>query len=639
MMDRESRNRKGQGGAWIVDLLLAVCLNALILGALFLLMRPYFETNDDTALLTLINDAKHTSDPHMVIASIFLGRILMLLYSFSHKVPWYTLTQYAMLFASFTGVTYVMIRRLGRLWGCVISALTVIWMGYESYIVIQFSRTAGITAASAMLLMFYSVSPLAHRESRSSDIHVAAAAAGILLILPACWLRFTQFLPSVVLTSGIGLWMLLHIWFPDKQERTQRLDRAERMRQRAALRDRESRGEDARRQADRRSRISRYDGMDRAGLVGWGSGADLETTGEKWTRTISLFIPFVIAAVLCLGCRFVDKWSYQNDEVWSSFHQFDLLREQLYDYGFPDYASNLDVYREAGISDAGYTLYRSWSFTDPDRFDVSVMRKLIAAKEPRQFSKAVVKGFFKEVPIGLIQKPVVWFFLLLIVMFLAGGKISRNRVLPILWEAVLFGILYLYLYYNGRYLRSRVDIPLIYSVCLCVLWQIRPEGVKRTWWTILLAIGIQMAVPSLRDHYKFRMTTESKPEKEAARRARFEQLSEDPDHLYIMKMGAMTAHQCYGPFDVMPEKVLGNVLYLGGWAAYTRSFMDTMAAYGISNPYRDLIGNKKLYLVDDDIELTMTYLRENYDPNATYKRVKGQKKLGKYKVYRIIAGK
>ena len=235
MMDRESRNRKGQGGAWIVDLLLAVCLNALILGALFLLMRPYFETNDDTALLTLINDAKHTSDPHMVIASIFLGRILMLLYSFSHKVPWYTLTQYAMLFASFTGVTYVMIRRLGRLWGCVISALTVIWMGYESYIVIQFSRTAGITAASAMLLMFYSVSPLAHRESRSSDIHVAAAAAGILLILPACWLRFTQFLPSVVLTSGIGLWMLLHIWFPDKQERTQRLDRAERMRQRAAL--------------------------------------------------------------------------------------------------------------------------------------------------------------------------------------------------------------------------------------------------------------------------------------------------------------------------------------------------------------------------------------------------------------------
>ena len=50
----------------------------------------------DTALLTLINGAKYSSDPHMVIASIFLGRILMLLYSSTHKVPWYTLVQYAM---------------------------------------------------------------------------------------------------------------------------------------------------------------------------------------------------------------------------------------------------------------------------------------------------------------------------------------------------------------------------------------------------------------------------------------------------------------------------------------------------------------------------------------------------------------
>ena len=638
MMDRESRKRRNERGARMLDLFLAVCLNAVILGALFLLMRPYFETNDDTALLTLVNGAKYSSDPHMVIASIFLGRILMLLYSITHKVPWYTLVQYAMLFVSFTGVTYVMIQRSGRLWGSVISAVVVLWMGYESYIVIQFSRTAGITAASAMLLMFYAVSPLVHRGSRSSDIHVGGAIAGILLILPACWLRFTQFLPSVVLTSGIGLWMLLHIWLPDRQERAERLDRAERMKQRAVQYDRGSRREDSYRQADRRSRSSRYDGADRAGLVGWGSGADLETIQEKWMRTLSLFIPFVMAAALCMGCRFVDKWSYENDEVWRNFHQFDLLREQLYDYGFPDYAANLDVYREAGISDAGYALYRNWSFTDPDRFDVSVMKKLIAAKEPRQFSKAVVKGFIEEVPIGLIQKPVSWFFLLLIVMFLAGGRLSRNKVLPILWEVILFGVLYLYLYYNGRYLRSRVDVPLLYSVCLCVLWQIRPDGVKRTWWTFLLAIGIQMAVPSLRDHYKFRITTASKPENEAKRRERFEQLSDDPDHLYVMKMGSMTAHQCYGPFDVMPEKVLGNVLYLGGWAAYSRSFMDTMEAYGISNPYRDLIGSDKLYLVDNDIELTITYLRENYDPNARYKRVKGQKKLGDYKVYRILSG-
>ena len=103
-----------------------------------------------------------------------------------------------------------------------------------------------------------------------------------------------------------------------------------------------------------------------------------------------------------------------------------------------------------------------------------------------------------------------------------------------------------------------------------------------------------------------------------------------------MKMGALIAHDCYGPFDIMPEKVIGNVLYLGGWAAYSRAFQDTMAAYGISNPYRDLIGNEKLYLVDNDIELTMTYLKENYDADASYEAV-GE--FGKYTIYKILSRK
>ena len=616
------------------DLAWALCLNVVILALLFIIMRPYFETNDDTALLTLINDAKITSDPHMVIASIFLGKLLMGLYSITHKLPWYTLTQYAMLFTAFTGVTYVLLRRLGKLWGLVLSAIVVLWMGYESYIVIQFSRTAGITTASALMLLFYAVSPLVEDLGAGTDggditrrasrgigraksgrivdtdvaglprIHIGSALAGILLILPGCWLRFSQFLPSAALMTGIGLWMLLRIWLPDKQDRIGVSDEAS----------------------------SRYASAGR-----YGGQGDISVR-EKLGRTVRLFLPFLAAGGLCLACRIVDMRSYETDPVWSRFHAFDLLREQLYDYGFPDYASNLDVYREAGISDAGYTLYRNWSFTDPDRFTTDVMEKLIAAKEPRRFSGAVLKGFAKEVPVGLIQKPVSWFVLLLLLMFLSGGGISRSRVLSILWEAALFGGLYLYLYYNGRYLRTRVDVPLLYSVALCLLWQIRPAGVKRTWWTFLAATIVLMAVPSLREPYKFRFMTQEKPKNEAKRREKFEQLSADPDHLYVMKMGAMTAHQCYGPFNIMPEKVLGNVLYVGGWAAYSHSFMDTMQAYGITNPFKDLIGNKKLYLVDNDIELTMTYLRENYDPGATYKVVKG-KKLGKYKVYRILAGK
>ena len=101
--------------------LAAIGINILVLAGLVCLLRPAFETNDDTALLTLVNGAKISSDPHMVISGMLLGRILMALYGITRALPWYTLVQYAMLFLSFTGMTRVMLQRLGMLWGSVLS--------------------------------------------------------------------------------------------------------------------------------------------------------------------------------------------------------------------------------------------------------------------------------------------------------------------------------------------------------------------------------------------------------------------------------------------------------------------------------------------------------------------------------------
>ena len=563
--------------------LAAIGINILVLAGLVCLLRPAFETNDDTALLTLVNGAKISSDPHMVISGMLLGRILMALYGITRALPWYTLVQYAMLFLSFTGMTRVMLQRLGMLWGSVLSFLMVIWFGYESYIVIQFSRTAGIASASAMLLLFFVVSEYRHK------FHFGSFLLALVLAVLASSMRFTQFLPCAVLTTGIGLWMLIDIFSP----------------------------------ADVKKEYlySRYNHK-KPGIL----------------RSLAgLFIPFILVAGVCFALRIEDKLAYQNDPVWKQFRDFDVLREELYDYGFPDYPTNVETYREAGISDAGYTLYRNWNFADPDRFTPEVMQKLIDVKEPRHFGKAVIKAFILEVPLKLLQKPIVWYLLFLLLAFLAGGCRGRN-ILCLLWGILLFGVLYLYLFYNGRYLRTRVDTGLIYALCLSVMWFIRPAGVKRTWFLVPVMAAVLLFVPAVKQNYPFRFKASvvKKERKLEKRRAEFEQLSKDDDHLYVMKMGALIAHDCYGPFDIMPEKVIGNVLYLGGWAAYSRAFQDTMAAYGISNPYRDLIGNEKLYLVDNDIELTMTYLKENYDADASYEAV-GE--FGKYTIYKILSRK
>ena len=41
-----------------------------------------------------------------------------------------------------------------------------------------------------------------------------------------------------------------------------------------------------------------------------------------------------------------------------------------------------------------------------------------------------------------------------------------------------------------------------------------------------------------------------------------------------------------------------------------------MKEHGIVNPYKDMIGNEKVYLIDDNIDLTVEYIRQNYDEHA-----------------------
>ena len=90
-------------------LLTALIINIVVLTALSGLLLPYFYTNDDAAILTLINGTKSISDPHLVYQNILLGQIYQFLYHLTSAIPWYTFIQYLVLLASFTGVTWVIL--------------------------------------------------------------------------------------------------------------------------------------------------------------------------------------------------------------------------------------------------------------------------------------------------------------------------------------------------------------------------------------------------------------------------------------------------------------------------------------------------------------------------------------------------
>ena len=539
----------------------ALISNLLILGAMAAFMRPSFETNDDIVFAELGSGLRGVKDAHLVFQNYGLGMIYRLLYGVTGRLPWYTIVQYMILFAAFTVVTYVLISRLGEIPGLCLFVILACGFGYEGYIHLQFTKTAGIAAAAAVFLLLY----LLEQEKYSWW----GIAGGILLAVIAYMYREDQFWASCGLMAGAGLLFLF----------------------------------------------------------------DLRKYRNKKLRRLGICV--LTFGVLLLSVFGVDRWDsskYRSAE-WKEYQEFNQLRSELLDYGFPDYDSNQEIYEELGISREAYELYKSWNFNDTEKFDTEVMKKLVDLKQKRPLTIRTVTAFLRRFPSDLLRMPMFYFFAVFAVLWLLCGKKDVCSVISVLAECLLLVAVYFYLYYQGRYMVNRVDVGLWFSACLVMLWIFSSGEVRymNTKVSVLLCM-ICVVLGQFMMYKDWRLATSSIPEARVSQRAVLETIGTDKEHTYLAKSGMLSEIVCYGPFDRMPENLLDNVYWFGGWECRTPGYTRAMEVRGIINPYRDVVNNENVYLVDDNIDLTLKYIRQYYAENAEAVFVKT---IGNVDVYQI----
>ena len=539
----------------------ALISNLLILGAMAAFMRPSFETNDDIVFAELGSGLRGVKDAHLVFQNYGLGMIYRLLYGVTGRLPWYTIVQYMILFAAFTVVTYVLISRLGEISGLCLFVILACGFGYEGYIHLQFTKTAGIAAAAAVFLLLY----LLEQEKYSWW----GIAGGILLAVIAYMYREDQFWASCGLMAGAGLLFLF----------------------------------------------------------------DLRKYRNKKFRRLGICV--LTFGVLLLSVFGVDRWDsskYRSAE-WKEYQEFNQLRSELLDYGFPDYDSNQEIYEELGISREAYELYKSWNFNDTEKFDTEVMKKLVDLKQKRSLTIRTVTAFIRRFPSDLLRMPMFYFFAVFALLWILCGKKDVCSVISVLAECLLLVAVYFYLYYQGRYMVNRVDVGLWFSACLVMLWIFSSGEVRHmnTKVSVLLCM-ICVALGQFMMYTDWRLATSSIPEARVSQRAVLETIGTDKEHTYLAKSGMLSEIVCYGPFDRMPENLLDNVYWFGGWECRTPGYTRAMEVHGIINPYRDVVNNENIYLVDDNIDLTLKYIRQYYAENAEAVFVKT---IGNVDVYQI----
>ena len=539
----------------------ALISNLLILGVMVAFMRPSFETNDDIVFAELGSGLRGVKDAHLVFQNYGLGMIYRLLYGVTGRLPWYTIVQYMILFAAFTVVTYVLISRLGEISGLCLFVILACGFGYEGYIHLQFTKTAGIAAAAAVFLLLY----LLEQEKYSWW----GIAGGILLAVIAYMYREDQFWASCGLMAGAGLLFLF----------------------------------------------------------------DLRKYRNKKLRRLGICV--LTFGVLLLSVFGVDRWDsskYRSAE-WKEYQEFNQLRSELLDYGFPDYDSNQEIYEELGISREAYELYKSWNFNDTEKFDTEVMKKLVDLKQKRPLAIRTVTAFLRRFPSDLLRMPMFYFFAVFAVLWILCGKKDVCSVISVLAECLLLVAVYFYLYYQGRYMVNRVDVGLWFSACLVMLWIFSSGEVRHmnTKVSVLLCM-ICVVLGQFMMYTDWRLATSSIPEARVSQRAVLETIGTDKEHTYLAKSGMLSEIVCYGPFDRMPENLLDNVYWFGGWECRTPGYTRAMEVHGIINPYRDVVNNENVYLVDDNIDLTLKYIRQYYAENAEAVFVKT---IGNVDVYQI----
>lgn len=172
--------------------ILAVLINvaALILG---LLCHPQYELRDDSLMMIISADVSSSSE-ELVFANVILGWILRGLTSLAPFINWYTVSQFAMMFASFTLMTYIFLKGDNNK-VCLLSVIAILIVSLEFYAGLQFTKTAALTTIAGIIGVLYSVK----RKQGVSALTVLSS----LLAVYGGLLRIESFYLGLILGSAL----------------------------------------------------------------------------------------------------------------------------------------------------------------------------------------------------------------------------------------------------------------------------------------------------------------------------------------------------------------------------------------------------------------------------------------------------
>ena len=173
--------------------LYSVVINLFFLTLCLVFGDIKFGAIDDYFMAAVLAGAHGTDyNPHLLFVNAIYGYVLLPLYHLFPKIGWYYIGEMFAVFASFTAVGYVLLRRCGERWGLLLAMLFTAMFASDFYLVLQFTQCASILSAAGMLLFAHGL--VGCRAPKGARNDVAPVVLGVLLLLWGSVMRWEAFL-------------------------------------------------------------------------------------------------------------------------------------------------------------------------------------------------------------------------------------------------------------------------------------------------------------------------------------------------------------------------------------------------------------------------------------------------------------
>ncbi|MFT3982509.1 MAG: hypothetical protein QM697_01270 [Lachnospiraceae bacterium] len=525
----------------------SLTVNTLLLLISIFLFHPFFEENDDAFLAMIAEGAYGARESRLIYVSSLLGRLMTLLYSVLPVVRWHCVLQYAFLFLAYSAVTAVLCRRRH---GKLLSILLLLCTFYESYVSLQYTKTAAIVTAAGFVLLFESL----RRKRKEGRIPVAPIVTGDFLLIYGALLRSSAFLLASVLLLCAGLYE----------------------------------------------------------LYGCYKESGKNEFPKKLLNYAAVFVPilcliFLLFAFDRQGYKTDGNWNtfmeYNDTRTALLDYRYDLL----------DYSFNSEYLKSFGISENDTMLYLTWQFGDDRVLSTELMKDVLTGAQPRAVDGVLFKAFasnlFEELySLSALVPGLFCVLVLLALSAFAGDKREKTPFfLYLLLCACLLSVILFYYQYSGRW-NHRV-VSALFLVLLPVFFfecpehkredtgtekekqGILPAGLLAVMLVIFFNIGLL-----LENQFAYRAYQREEPDYAAQLAA----INEEKETLFVLDMFTFQRAYQYEVFTAYPVGLLDNAVLAGSWYVNSPITRAVTQRYGYSNPFEALEkGDGDVILLDN----------------------------------------